>query len=240
MKRSFITALFITAFSVGLTAQSTDPYQLLDKVKAKMDLVKDYQADITIRLSLDMLKIPAKKAKMYYKRPDKIHFETKGFALIPKKASNFQQRDVLEGEYTAIFVRHELFEGRKLSVIKVVPMDDAADVVLSTLWVDAELNQIRKVESVTRNDGSVNIQFIYGGMPFDLPKAIQIKFEVPKTELPMGITGDFDGGLEMPAEEEEGGKTKKSKGSVWVTYENYVVNAGIDDAVFTKSSKGKK
>ncbi|MCG9911270.1 MAG: hypothetical protein MH137_08205 [Flavobacteriales bacterium] len=220
-----------------LQAQNPDPDFILNRVKEKMNLVNDYKADITISINLEMLKIPTKKAVLFYKKPDKIHFDTKGFALIPKKASSFQQNDVLSGKYTAIYVRSEVFEGTPLAVIKVVPFDERADVVLSTLWVDEKNNRIRKIESVTRSEGSIQIHFLYGNMPYDLPRAIQISFEVPKTELPMGITGDFEGGIEMPTAG-DGKKEKKSKGSVWVTYENYIVNKGIDDSVFEK--KGNK
>ncbi len=231
-KSAFFFPIFLLVASAF--AQNPDPEAILNRVKAKMDKVNDYRADITIRLNLDMLKIPEKKAVMYYKKPDKIHFETKGFALIPKKASNFQQRDVLNGNYTALFVRNEMYEGRSLTVIKVIPMDEESEVVLSTVWVDPQTDRIYKMESVTRNEGSVNLVFFYGNKPFDLPEAIRITFEVAKTELPMGITGDFESGLGLPEASEDGKKSKRSKGTVWVTYENYVVNKGIDDAVFLK------
>jgi hypothetical protein len=231
-RTAFFLPLFLFVFSAS--AQNPDPDAILTRIKAKMDRVNDYRADITIRLNLDMLKIPEKKAVMYYKKPDKIHFETKGFALIPKKASNFQQRDVLNGKYTALSVRNEMYEGRNLSVIKVIPMDDASDVVLSTVWADPLTDRIYRMESVTRNEGSVNLVFFYGNKPFDLPEAIRITFEVAKTELPMGITGDFESGLGLPEPTEDGKKSKRSKGTVWVTYENYVVNKGIEDSVFEK------
>lgn len=230
-------SVFFILFALRTFSQTPDATMLINRVKTRMDKVNDYKADITIRLNLDMLKIPEKKAVMYYKKPDKIHFETKGFALIPKKASNFQQRDVLNGKYTALFVRNELYEGRNLSVIKIIPMDDASDVVLSTVWVDPQTDRIYRMESVTRNEGSVNLVFIYGSLPFDLPKAVRITFEVAKAELPMGITGDFESGMGPVDEESGGGKQKKSKGTVWVTYENYVVNQGVDDAVFLKAKK---
>jgi hypothetical protein len=235
MQRSIL--VFFLFFGIRATAQTPDAETVINRIKAKLDRVSDYRADITIRLNLDMLKIPEKKAVMYYKRPDKIHFETKGFALIPKKASNFQQRDVFNGKFTALFVRNEVYAGRNLSVIKIIPMDDASDVVLSTVWADALTDRIYRMESVTRNEGSVNLEFVYGNRPFDLPDAVRITFEVAKAELPMGITGDIESGMNLPGQEEQGKSAKKSKGTVWVTYENYVVNHGIDDSVFLKNKK---
>jgi hypothetical protein len=232
----FVILLFVV-FGMRTEAQTPDAAAVISRIKAKLDRVNDYKADITIRLNLDMLKIPEKKAVMYYKRPDKIHFETKGFALIPKKASNFQQSDVLNGKFTALFVRNEMYEGRNLSVIKIIPMEDASDVVLSTVWADPLTDRIYRMESVTRNEGSVNLEFVYGNRPFDLPDAVRITFEVAKAELPMGITGDIESGMSLPGQEEQGKSAKKSKGTVWVTYENYVVNQGIDESVFRKNKK---
>jgi hypothetical protein len=232
----FVIILFVV-FGIRAEAQTPDAAAVINRIKAKLDRVNDYKADITIRLNLDMLKIPEKKAVMYYKRPDKIHFETKGFALIPKKASNFQQRDVLNGKFTALFVRNEAYAGLNLSVIKIIPMDDASDVVLSTVWADQQTDRIYRMESVTRNEGSVNLEFVYGNKPFDLPDAVRITFEVAKAELPMGITGDIESGMSLPGQEEQGKTAKKSKGTVWVTYDNYVVNQGVDESVFLKNKK---
>ncbi len=223
-KRYFVLIVFSFFLSLNLPAQNAD--EILKKAIAKTEPVNDYVVDLNIKINVDFIEIPRRKVKLYFKQPDKFHYESKGFALIPKQAQSFAGND-FRGNVSAIYVKEEWFENRKTHIIKVVPMDENAPFVLATLWIDAQNFKIHKMETVTKNDGSYKIRFQYANHPFDLPDAMEIEFELNKLDLPMGMDGNFS--LDFSKKGEPG---KKTIGNVQIKYSNYIVNQGIDDSIF--------
>lgn len=222
-----IIHIIILLNSFNGVAQSKDGMQIMEKVKQKMQLVKDYEADASIKIDISFLKIPIKNAHLYYKAPDKINFKSNGFTMLPKKGVQNMQQDLLNGKYTAIYVGTEALNGRVHDVIKVLPVSTESETVLSTLWID-ETYLIKKVESTTKTQGSYLVNFIYADLPFDMPQKMTVEFDVKKMDVPVGFTMDFE------QLNKKNIKEKESKGRVTITYSNYKINKGLSDDVFKK------
>ena len=62
MKKYFFLALFVTAVCF---AQSKDPNVIIKNVKETFGKVKDYTADVDIKVDVSFLKVPEMKAKVY-------------------------------------------------------------------------------------------------------------------------------------------------------------------------------
>ena len=69
----------------GLSAQQLTAEKILLTMKSAADRVKDYSALLTATVQMERLKIPEMKVKIYFKEPDKIHIESKGFSMLPGK-----------------------------------------------------------------------------------------------------------------------------------------------------------
>ena len=65
-------------------AQTPSIEHIRDKIIAQFDRIEDYQVDVKISIKMTGFRMPKKKIRMYYKRPDKVKVETKGFAILPK------------------------------------------------------------------------------------------------------------------------------------------------------------
>ena len=74
-----------------------------------------------IIVDVDFLKIPEREAKIYYKKPDKIHVESEGFVMLPKEGLNFSPLGLLNSNYTSFYVKQDTIDGIVTSVIKVIP-----------------------------------------------------------------------------------------------------------------------
>ncbi len=238
MKNSFfvLTAFIICAAAVF--AQGRNPDKILDELKENFKKVEDYQVDVGIKVDVSFLKVPDMNATVYFKKPDKVHIESKNFALLPRQGFNFSPESFLEGKYTAIFEKDTVMNGFLDAVVKVIPLNDNSSVVLTTLWIDLKNNVIRHVQSTTKTAGTFALSFEYPNkIRYPLPDKMTFTFNADKLKFHRrkgqdngqnndSGTGQFD--------------ANESTGKVFVTYTNYRVNKGIPDSVFEKDKEHEK
>lgn len=218
----FLFVLFI----LPLSAQKKDPEEIIKNVQEKFSRINDYVVDVNIKVDVNFLKVPESSAKIYFKHPDKIHIEADGFALLPKEGLNFSPSAYLKGDYTSLFEKEEMLNGHNTDVVKIIPLGNSSDIILSTFWIDQKQNIIRKVETSTKTSGTYMIEFAYNdNVEYALPKTMIFTFNVDKMNIPRGMTGE----MEAP---EKSKKKKDAVGKVYINYSNFIVNKGIDDSVF--------
>ncbi|MFZ0454024.1 MAG: hypothetical protein WCE54_16940 [Ignavibacteriaceae bacterium] len=224
-------SLFLIFFAFHLFSQSKDPDLILNNVKEKFSRIKDYEVNVRIKVDVDFLKVPVSEAKIYFKEPDKIHFESENFALLPKEGVNFSPMAILKGNYTAIYEREDTVDGIKTSVIKVIPLNEKGNIILTTLWIDQSRDYIIKVESTTKINGTFSLELNYNNAVDDypLPSSMVFTFNIDRTNIPRGMYGNMDD------EKENKQKTKRTTGKVYINYSNYKVNQEIPDSIFEKT-----
>ena len=221
--------MLLLAVFVSITfAQSKNPDFILKNVKNEFNTVKDYVADIKIKVDVKILKIPETKAKIYFKQPDKMHIESEGFAMIPRRGLDFSPTSLLKDKYSAFYQKVDFIDGIKTAVVKVVPLEDNSNVILSTLWIDQNRNVIRKIESTTKTNGTFIINLSYNSNnKYPLPDSLIFQFDMSRVDL---APKQFNDGSE------KGSNNKKSLagmvGKVFITYSNYIINKGIPDSIF--------
>jgi outer membrane lipoprotein-sorting protein len=225
--KTLIILLFV-GFGLS-TAQKKDPEKILEEVKKNFSKVEDYVVDVNIKVDVDFLKVPETNAIIYFKQPGKMHLESGGFALLPKEGMDFSPVGLLEDEYTAIYERIDTLEGFRTDVIKVIPLTEQSDVVLTTLWVDESKQIIRRVESTPKIGGTFSIELKYNESKTDypLPSGMIFTFNVDRMNLPKGMAGEMNQNKDTNEK-----KSKTTTGRVFITYKNYKVNKGIPDSVF--------
>lgn len=228
MKKIFLY-LLLTSLLIG---QSKDPYAILNKVKGNFAKIKDYKAEISIKVNMEYLKVPDMKATMYFKQPNKTKLDSREFAMLPKQAFNFSPTAMLEKDFSAIYVKQDKIDGRTMQVVKVIPNSDTSVIILSTLWIDAEKYLVRKVESTARRGGATVIELSYdNNFQYPLPKKILFSLDVPKLQY-------FQDPRNKKVEtEKKSGQKTTDKGTVSITYSNYKVNSGLSDDIFKEKKK---
>ena len=236
MKKLIIMFLFC---SIVLFGQQKDPGKLLQNVIQKFDKVNDYQADLSLKVDISFVKIPDMKATRYFKQPDKVHIDSKGFALLPKQSVNFSPTTLLKGDYTALFVKTEMLDGHETDVIKIIPDNDSSDVILSTLWIDEGQNVIRKVVTNGKQSGTTTITLSYDNTKYSLPSKIIFSFNMGNVDMPDQMQ------QQIPQQNQAKGNPRHNmfnslSGNVTITYSNYKINKGIPDSIFEeKDNSGK-
>ncbi len=214
--------------------QTKDGQGIIDKVKKKFSEVKDYQVDVKIVVDVNFLKVPPTEAKIFFKQPDKVKIKSQGFAMLPKEGLNFTPHSLFKNAYTSFYERDELLNGVQCAVVKVIPLGEVNEVILSTIWIDKQNFVIKKVESTTKMNGTFTIDLDYAtDTHYPLPSRMVFSFDVSKMNVP------HMGGDMQDSDRSKSKKPKVTKGTVDVIYSNYKVNRGIDGSLF-EDKKEKK
>lgn len=228
----FSIIIFFSFFLVA-SAAAQDVNLLVQKVKAKMEQVNNYEAAGVMKTNVSFLKVPVANVKIYYRKPNQIKIKNeKGISFVPKGAVSINLNNILSnGKYTVLDVGADKVSGKPVRVVKLLPEDDNADIVLSTVYIDETNFVILKSRTTTRDNGSYELEMSYAKyIAYGLPDKIIFSFNTKEYKLPKGITFDFDeGGQEAPKPED---KMKNKKGRAEITIKSYSINKGVADAVF--------
>ena len=233
MIRSIRSMPLLFLLLIAMAGKSQDVNILLTKVKFNIDKVNDYEASARMITNVTFLKVPDADVKVYFKKPNKLKIKNeKGISFVPKGAVSINLNNILSGgKYTAIDAGKDKIGTTVVRVIKLLPEDDNADVVLSTVYIDEAALVIRRAKTTTRANGSYQLEMSYGKYAtYGLPDKIIFSFDTKDYKLPKGVTFDFDDGTQNNKTAAD--KAKAKNGSAEITFHSYVINKGILDDVF--------
>jgi hypothetical protein len=217
-------------FSSG-RAEAQTPEEIIQKVKAKLDKVNDYEARGKMKTNVLFIKAPIAAVKVYYKKPNRLKIDNaSGISFIPKGSVNINLGNIFANTdgFNIIDVGKE--KGTGWRIIKLLPKDDNADVVLSTLYIDEARSVIKKATTTTRENGTYELEMTYGKYAdYGLADKVIFSFNTRDYKLPKGITFDYDDGSSKAAPADKG---KSKKGRVEISYSGYIINKGVPDSVF--------
>jgi outer membrane lipoprotein-sorting protein len=221
-------SLFFLIISPKVHAQ-TNP--LIEKVAQKLALVNDYVAEGVMKTDVSFIKASLGKVKVYFKKPNLLKVKKEGgISLLPRGGVSLTINTLLNTkQYTTIPAGNQVLNGKNLTVIKLIPTDDNLDWVISTLWIDPVGALVYKTATTTKENGSYEILMQYGEYAsYGLASKIVFSFNTKDYKLPNGITLEFED--ENPAAKKKALKNKK--GTIEITYNNYLINKGVPNSIF--------
>ncbi|HKC34962.1 MAG TPA: hypothetical protein VKB95_02835 [Chitinophagaceae bacterium] len=224
---SFLISLLSSFIVKAQTAQ-----ELMTQVREKINKVNDYEAKGKMKTNVVFIKAPIASVKIYFKKPNKLRIKNEsGISLIPKGSVNINLNNIVtqtNESYDIIDVGKE--DKTNLRIIKLLPKDDNAEVVLSTLYIDETLSLIKKSKTTTKDNGTYELEMTYGKYAaYGLADKVIFSFNTKDYKLPKGVTFDYDDGA---AKKHDKDKTKGKKGRVEISYSSYSINKGVPDTVF--------
>lgn len=223
--KAVLAAFFLFFSSPGRT-QTAD--ELIRKVKAKMDKVNDYIATGKMKTDVVFIKAPIANIKSYYKKPNRFAIKRDGgVSLLPKGGVSVNVSSLLlTDSYTAIDAGQGTVAGTAVRIIKLLPLSETSDVVLTTMYIDEKNLLIRKSSTTTKENGTFDMEMQFGKYAdLGLPDKVIFSFNTKDYKLPKGITLEYDDGSKKPE------LPKNKKGKVEITYSSYIVNKGVTDAM---------
>lgn len=232
MRNSIIAAFLLSSTIVfGQTA-----YDVLSKLTAKFNAVKDYTVNAHIAADIPMINIMPSNVKIYFKQKEKFKIESKGIVIVPKQGFT-ELNDFIANKstYTAVFGENLVVNGVKTRLINIIPNEGSGDIILAKIWVD-EVNMVMmRSQITTQSNGTVKVDYTYGDqMSKGLPSVMKFEIDVKKFKIPKSVAADIN----KTASDKKKAKDRQRKtGTVTITLSNYKVNTGLADSVFEKKKK---
>jgi outer membrane lipoprotein-sorting protein len=229
MKKCCLFVLFIFCASL---AMAQDVTQLIKKVKAKLELVDNYEATGVMKTDIAFIKAPIGKIKIYFKKPNLFKIKKEGgISLLPKGGLSVNLSSLIaSSNYASIDAGVQDVGGKKLRVVKLLPNEENSDVVISTLYIDEKESLIEKAVTTTKENGTYTMIMNYGSFSkYGLPDQVVFEFNTKNYKLPKGITLEFEDDSKPLSAAQQ---LKNKKGRVEINYKNYIVNKGIPAAIF--------
>ncbi len=229
MRNIFLFLLF-SVFACPLFAQNEAA--LIKAVKAKLDKVSDYQANGRMSVDVSFINAPASKVVVYYKKPNRFKINKEGgISILPKGGVSVNINSLLTGDdYAVVPAGNAIVKGITTKVIKLLPLAETSEVVLTTLYIDEKALLIRKATVTTKESGSYEMELDFGKYAaWGLPDKMVFLFNTKDYKLPKGLTFEYENGNTKKEK-----TIKNKKGRVEVIYTNYIINKGISDKVFSE------
>lgn len=228
MRKIFLCIVVLFFYSMPSMAQ-VDP--LIEKVSKKLALVNDYVGEGVMKTDVSFIKASLGKVKVYFKKPNLLKVKKDGgISLLPKGGVSLTINTLLNTkQYSTIPAGTQVLNGKSLTVLKLIPTDESLDWVIATLWIDPVEALVYKTATTTKENGSYEITMQYGAYAnYGLASKIIFSFNTKDYKLPNGITLEF-------GDEDEAAKQKalkNKKGTVEITFNNYIINKGVSNSIF--------
>lgn len=223
--------LILILFSVPVMIKAQTAEDLMKKIKEKLDKVNDYQANGKLKINVPFLKAPVSIVKLYYKKPDKLKINNEsGISIVPKGSLNINMGSIIGNIATCDIIDAGKDEKTGLRIIKLLPKDENANIVLSTLQIDEKQLLVIKAKTTTKENGTNELEMTYGKYAdYGLADKVIFTFNTKEYKLPKGVTFDYDDGSKKQANPQ---KPEDTKGTVEISYSGYLINKGVSDSIF--------
>ena len=229
LRNCLLMSLLITGSGVSMAQIQAD--SLVKRVKNKLASVSDYQGEGTMKTEVSFMKVPESKVTVYYKKPDKFRIKKEnGISIVPKGGVNINIGALFMGDnYTAVAAGKGSVDGNPVEIIKLLPLDEKNQVVVSTLYINEKEALVQKATVSTRDNGTYELEMNYGKFAgWGLPDKVIFTFTTKDYKLPKGLAFDYDTG-EKPKNPVA---DASQKGKVEIRYSNYLINKGLADNLF--------
>jgi len=219
-------ALFLTLIAFTTHAQSKAD-KLVQDVKQTYLRVHDYEVDLTVKVNITRLRIPDMKLHMYYKQPDKVHFEAErknSFAMLPRQGLVFNPVELFNSGYDAVIQGQDTVGSAACTKLVLLARSDTLRLQRIVLLIDPELNVVRRMRVTPYQGKKAEITFDYTLVDKRYPLPSRAVFRFDASPEPRPETGGSD---------RRHFRTPTS-GTVTIVYSKYKVNKGIPDSIFEK------
>jgi len=234
-KKLYKYGILILFILTGMTSKGQDMSQLVQKVKAKLDLVNDYVAEGRMKTDVAFIKAPIGKIRVYFKRPDLFKLKRQnGISILPKGGVSVSLSSIISTkDYIALAAGNAIVDGVNTRIVKLLPVNENSEIILTTLYIDEAALLVKKAITTTKENGTYEMQLFYGQYAgYGLPDKVIFAFNTKDYKMPKGITLEFEDN-EKPTEAD---RLKGRKGKVEITYTSYMINKGLDNSIFKQSN----
>jgi outer membrane lipoprotein-sorting protein len=238
MKLQFCLIGVVLYLAVGVRglAQVPSGSKILQNVERTTEDIQDFTVTIEANVNMERVRVPKMAATLYFKKPDKIHFTSQNFVMVPREGIVVNP-SLLRERYNPVVLGEDTIEGKKLHKLQLTAKDPKARSRQMLLWIEPSNWTIARMETIPYQGRFLRLAFTYGleQGKYWLPQTLHATFEnvlrdsTKRTELDMPESPQWNE-MQRPLR----------SGSITVTYSNYKVNVGLSDEIFERRDRPVK
>ncbi len=238
---SRIILLFLL-YSFLLSYENDEDYYIR-KTNEKFNEVNDYQVEMIIRVKVPAFRMPKKKYKVFYKKPNKIKIKSKGFGILPKTGlftspnDNFDNLKNITMIYDQDLSNHVILKGDLIvdslkfdmpNEYSRITFDPIVEVKIDTInWVIKNVTTKLDTLKLFQINNNYNIY----NDKYYMPKKSTVKYFIKDKKLFNWINKDASNVIGQ-GKELANQNNSIVEGTITVEYNDYKINKGIKDKIF--------
>lgn len=221
-----VFALLLASSSTSpARAQTLSGEEILKRLEANFAGINDYTVSLDAKVDIERMKVPPMKATMYFKQPDKIHFVSEGFALLPKEGVGFNPSKLSE-RFDVESVAKDTTSHRYTLTVR--PKSDRTRLRRVFLTVNPQTWTVEELLTPQFDGRQMRALFEYRRVEkYSLPSRIAVTFTSDTTRVDT---------LEAHPRQQRTGQIPRT-GSISIRYSNYKINTGLTDDIFENRVK---
>ena len=242
--------IFFIFLFTSIKSQNTDLDIVKSNIIKQFSKIEDYQVDINIKINMTGFRMPKKKIKMFFKKPDKLSIKTNGFAIIPKTGINNNPNELFKMFNYINEVNRTIRDNRQFYFISGIVNQDSIDMpiknfkseesnVKMSLLIDAKEWIITEVDIFLDKEKTFSIRTDYINInnimvPKETKLIIGIK-EISRIKNNFNSDLLFNSDNDLAKASGFNLKNDEFKGEISMKFSNYIINQGIDDQIFIRN-----
>ncbi len=237
MKRAATVVIIILVALPAESQRLPSGAEVLQQVVKGVEGVEDYEVSLQADVHMDRVRIPKAMATMYFKKPDKVHFDSPSIAMMPREGIAFNSEAVLE-QYTAQMIGEDTVQGSKVFKLQLAAKAATARLRQLFIWVNPENWTISRLQTIPYEGRILTMDFVYGLQveKYWMPISLTARFGLLDDGGPARLQADSSSAPETPLDQMQ--PRGPRSGSISIIYSNYKVNIGLSDDIF-KSTQNK-
>tara|TARA_Y100000746_G_scaffold32161_1_gene24226 strand:+ start:1234 stop:1980 length:747 start_codon:yes stop_codon:yes gene_type:complete len=242
--------IFFIFLFTSIKSQNTDLDIVKSNIITQFSKIEDYQVDINIKINMTGFRMPKKKIKMFFKKPDKLSIKTNGFAIIPKTGINNNPNELFKMFNYINEVNRTIRDNKQFYFISGIVNQDSIDMpiknfkseesnVKMSLLIDAKEWIITEVDIFLDKEKTFSIRTDYINInnimvPENTKLIIGIK-EISRIKNNFNDDLLFNSDNDLAKASGFNLKNDEFKGEISMKFSNYIINQGIDDQIFIRN-----
>jgi hypothetical protein len=234
----FIIPLLLCVLGVEsvFTQENNHVDSILARIESNFAPIQDYVVTADIRVRIPNFRMPGKKIRIYFKQPDKMRLDARGFAMLPKIGVFPSPRNLIPPNAELCYDGTAVLDSLEYQLLKVTLPDSSIMNGNLLLWVNPVRWTIDRISFTASESDYSEIKFTYSQIgQFYLPQSSHLVMDfsqgIPAFSRPSLNSGQ-DWSKLMQSEAH-----KPLKGEVQIEFSDFIVNQGLDDQIFGERQK---
>jgi len=205
--------------------------RILKHLQTRFAEIDNYMVLLNIKTDIAQIRVPQMEVMVFFKQPDKLHLESKGFAMLPREGLLINPNRFKKEDFYMSIQGKETIEGMETVKLELAPKKEGIKLRRLALWIDPVRWIILNVETITWQGQSFKVTFEY--------EKFHERYWLPASALITVDMKEFKGFSSFHDMHGWGSETtaNESMGKIIVKFLNYRINQGIPDSIFEQVTK---